>query len=91
MTLKEARRLEPGSLVRQSWAPSSISWGIVLSKEHVKTLHRAKSLCQEKDERYDITVQWINGPRVVASPLGYETENPEVMQNWELMVVSRSK
>jgi hypothetical protein len=91
MTLKEARRLETGSLVRQSWAPSSISWGIVLDKKHVKGRHRAKSLCQDKNERYDITVQWINGPRVVTSHLNYESENPEIMQNWELMVISRSR
>jgi len=91
MTLKEARKLERGSLVRESYSPSSVKWGIVLDKTYVKARHRAKSLCQDKNERYDVTVQWINGPRVVSSHINYESENPEIMQNWELMVISRSK
>ena len=44
--------------------------------------HEAKCLGGTKEERYDFTVHWFNGPRY------RHGENPEVVQNWEVMLVS---
>ena len=94
MNIKVCKRLQPGAMVRQSWDTASIvpKLGLVIGKQHVKEEHEAKSLGGRKQERYDIIVHWLDGPRRTwihgagsgASP------NPEVLQCWELMLVSNN-
>lgn len=82
MNLKQAKRIQPGALVREAWAPGSMRWGVVLDKTYISEKHTARVLGQEKTERYDLTIFWINGyPQRAAN-------NPRICQNWEVMVVS---
>ena len=95
MNLKEARKLKVGAIVREAWCPESKTQGIVLAKAHVKERHRAKVLCQDKSERYDITVHWLGPDRVVpyeTNPNSVRNGNPrvQVRQNWEIMVISHA-
>ena len=86
MTLKEARRLQVGAIVREAWGPNSVE-GLVLSKEYVKEKHMAKTLCQEKEERYDIVVHWFGRVPTYYGRPGEDTKkNPQKRQNWEIMV-----
>tara|TARA_R110002110_G_scaffold159572_3_gene357445 strand:- start:421 stop:696 length:276 start_codon:yes stop_codon:yes gene_type:complete len=91
MNLKEAARLKPGAIVREAWSPSTKGRrGIVLTKNHVLENHMAKVLCQDKDERYDVLVHWLDGPRRPDWRIS-PRQNPEKCQSWELMVVSHTK
>ena len=91
MNIKEAKKLKSGAIVREAWDTRSINprTGLVLGKTHIVENHMAKTLCQEKNQRYDVVVHWFNGPR------GYSEwssrPNPEVLQNWELMIISHAK
>ena len=89
MNLKEAKKLQPGAIVREAWGPE-YRQGLVLSKVHVAEKHVAKTLCREKEERYDIVVHWLcrNPPMQYSSPPGASTPNPQIRENWEIMVVS---
>ena len=88
MTLREAKRLKPGAIVRESWNLAAVRTGLVITKEHIKERHHAKVLCSQRDERYDIFVHWFEGPRMSQDVWGTMASNPEKVQNWELMVVS---
>jgi len=93
MNLKEAKKLKPGAIVREAWCPESNTQGIVLAKVHIEERHRAKILCQNKTERYDLTVHWLGPDRVIpyeTDPYSVRNGNPRVQirQNWELMIVS---
>jgi hypothetical protein len=89
MNLKEAKRLQPGAIVRESWAAAR-RHGLVIGKTHVVENHTAKTLCQRKSQRYDVVVHWLDGPRRV-SWIAESASNPEVLQNWEIMVVSHGR
>ena len=91
MNLKEAKKLQPGAIVRESWGPDHRQ-GIVLAKSHVKERHMAAFLCQTKEERYDVVVHWLCrnpplGPHFAGDEPG-TVRNPQTRQNWELMVVA---
>ena len=95
MNLREAKKIKPGAIVREAWCPESKTQGIVLAKTYVKEPHRAKVLCQNKTERYDLTVHWLGPHRVVpyeTDPNSVRNDNPrvQVRQNWEVMVVSHA-
>ena len=81
MTLKDAEKLKPGAIVRESWRTAAKRTGLVLAKEHVDGAHPARVLGGMKYQRYDVVVHWFDGPR------GMGRVNPEKLQNWELMVV----
>ena len=94
MNIKEARKLQPGAIVRESWGPE-FRQGLVLSKVHVKEKHMARTLCQEKDERYDIVVHWLcrNPPRQwhkQADGGDVVEGSVQTRENWEIMVVSHA-
>jgi hypothetical protein len=89
MNLKEAKKIRPGAIVRESWATTDRT-GLVLSKVLIKESHVAKVLCHKKEQRYDIVVHWFGGPRAVGWEESHNMKNPETMQNWELMVVSHT-
>jgi len=84
MDIKTARRIKVGAIVRESWDNLAAyrGHGLVLAKEHVEEEHEAKTLGGRKQERFDLTIHWFNGPR------HYNTANPELLQNWEVMLVS---
>ncbi len=93
MNLKEAKKLKVGAIVRESWCPQSKTQGVVLAKKYVKEPHRAKILCQDKNERYDITIHWLGPSRIVpyeTDPENIQGGNPrvQVRQSWEIMLVS---
>lgn len=85
MNLQQSKRIKPGAIVRASWDTLGVraGHGLVLSKKHVQEKHEAKCLGGTKHERYDLVVHWFNGPR-----WGEKGNNPEVLQNWEVMLVS---
>ena len=87
MNLKEAKKLQPGAIVRESWM-SANRIGLVIGKTHVVEKHTAKNLCQKKSQRYDVVVHWFDGPRSGPFYRAERIPNPEVLQNWEIMVVS---
>ena len=90
MNLRDARKLQPGAIVREAWHPDSKTSAIVLSKQYVKEEHMAKILCQDKKERYDVTVHWL-GPERCIPRKKWADNRPsrvQVRQNWELMVIS---
>ena len=84
MNLRESKKIKPGAIVRASWDTLTVreGHGLVLHKKHVQEKHEAKCLGGTKEERYDLTVHWFNGPR------WRHGKNPEVVQNWEVMLVS---
>lgn len=95
MNLKDARKLQPGAIVREAWYPESKIQGIVLSKQHVREEHTAKMLCRKKKERFDVTVHWLGPSRAVpyeTDPFSIRGGNPrvQVRQNWEIMVISHA-
>ena len=83
MNLKEAKKVKPGAMVRMSWDTCNFGkiTGIIISKEHVIGRHMAKGLGQWKDEKYDLKIHWFKQPWNIK-------ENPCVMENWQVMVVS---
>ena len=91
MNMKVSERLQPGAMVRQSWdtGRATPKLGLVLGKQHVKEEHQAKTLGGKKQERYDIVVHWLDGPRRTWSE--HASPNPEVLQCWELMLVSNAE
>jgi|TARA_R110000765_G_scaffold191661_1_gene296992 hypothetical protein len=91
MNFKEAGRLKPGAIVRQSWDTRSVapSLGLVIGKVHVTERHSAKILGGTKEQRYDVVVHWFNGRgRRVTPGTGPRVET---LQNWEIMMVSHAK
>jgi hypothetical protein len=94
MNLKEAKRLKPGAIVRESFYPRAALasvHGIVIGKKYVKERHEAKILGGYKDERYDIVIHWTCKEPAIPRPGGSYRAKPErlqLRQNWELMVVS---
>ena len=93
MNLKEAKRLQPGAIVRESWGPE-FRQGIVLAKSYVKERHMAVYLSRTKDERYDVVVHWLckNPPRGHHVPgiTPGTVRNPQTRQSWELMVIAHA-
>ncbi len=95
MNLKEARKIQPGAIVRESYRPDSIHGlevhGIVIGKRHVSERHHAKVISQIKEERYDIVVHWMcKNPACIPRTVYREPgKRLQLRQNWELMVVSR--
>ena len=92
MNIKVCERLQPGSMVRQSWdtGHGAPKLGLVIGKQHVEEEHEAKNLGGSKQERYDIVVHWLAGPRRTwkHGAVRGASSNPEVLQCWELMLVS---
>jgi len=93
MNMREAKRLKPGAIVRESYFPSDEGpgsvHGIVIGKKYVKGRHTAKILGGYKDERYDIIVHWTCKERAIPRTLYHEKpERLQLRQNWEIMVVS---
>lgn len=94
MNLREAKRLKPGAIVRQSWQPKGSSQGIVLSKEYVEEKHVAQVLGGTKYKRYDVEVHWISNPPAVWDFVQHKflhKQNLQTHQNWELMVIQHVK
>ncbi len=91
MNMREAKKIQPGAIVRESFALTTKT-GLVLSKSYVEEEHFAKVWCHKKKQRYDIIVHWFDGPREMGWPGSgaHVMKNPETMQNWELMVVSHA-
>ena len=88
MNLKQAKKIQPGALVREAWLPSSVRFGIVIDKNFVSEDHIARVLGQRKQQRYDLTIFWINGRYPPGQGYGTKLSNPQVVQSWEVMVVS---
>lgn len=87
MDMKTAKKIKPGALVRFAWdTPGSwsaqCSEGIVIGKTYVEGVHEAKILGGTKKARYDVLVHWFSVPK------GNPHKGLEVMQNWEIMLVS---
>jgi len=94
MNMKDARKLKPGSIVREAWHPNSKVQGIVLSKQHIREEHTAKLLCQKKKERYDVTVHWLGPAHTVPRKKWVDpspTPRVQVRENWEIMLVSHAE
>jgi hypothetical protein len=95
MNLKDAKKLQPGAIVRESFRPDSIGHpihGIVIGKKYIKERHAAKVLGGTKEERYDIVVHWTCKDAVVPRKRwGDNNQRLQVRQNWELMVVSHAE
>mgnify|MGYP003136387895 CR=1 FL=1 len=94
MNLREAKRLKPGAIVRQSWATTGASQGIVLSKQHIEEKHTAQILGGTKYERFDVKVYWTMNPPAVwdfDARHFLSEQNLQTHQNWELMVVQHVK
>jgi hypothetical protein len=93
MNMRDAKKLKPGAIVRQSYhgdgeAGNAIH-GLVIEKKHVKERHAAKILGGYKNERYDIIVHWTCKDTDI--PRKQHADNShrlQVRQQWELMVVS---
>ncbi len=92
MNLRDAKKLQAGAIVREAWHPESKVQGIVLSKQHVKEKHTAKSLCQPKKERYDVTVHWLGPVRTIPRKKWGDNEphRVQIRENWELMIISHT-
>ena len=92
MNMRDAKKLKPGAIVRESFHPDSMGspiHGIVIEKKYIKERHTAKTLGGTKDDRYDIIVHWTCKDTVVPRKRwGDNNHRLQVRQNWELMVVS---
>ena len=92
MNMRDAKKLKPGTIVRESYHPDSFGHpihGIVIEKKYVKELHAAKILGGYKNERYDVIVHWTCREAVIPRQWisGNVSNRLQVRQNWELMVV----
>lgn len=83
MNLKEAKRVKPGTMVREAYeTPAEAgSMGMILSKEYVEEEHHAKVLGGKKKKRYDLYVHWFR-----CSPYRMRNGNPAKVQCWEVML-----
>ena len=84
MTLKDAEKIKVGAIVRESWSTHDTArHGLVLLKEYEEAHKYEHILCQHRDERYVLTVQWLSGTL-------YPSNAPtrERRSSWDLMVVS---
>ena len=94
MNLKEARKLQPGAIVREAWDTSNrCSHGIVLSKQHVVEDHVANVLCQKKKERFDVQVHWLASAPGQSEHSDFYREKQGTIQkcqSWEIMVISHA-
>ena len=93
MNMRDAKKLKPGAIVRESYHPDSIGHpihGIVIEKKYVKERHAAKILGGYKNERYDVIVHWTCRESVIPRQWisGNVSNRLQVRQNWELMLVS---
>jgi len=93
MNMRDAKRLKPGAIVRESYHPDSMGHpihGIVIGKKYVKERHPAKILGGYKNERYDVIVHWTCKEVVIPRQWisGNVSNRLQVRQNWELMLVS---
>jgi len=92
MNMRDAKKLKPGAIVRESYYPDSMTHpihGIVIEKKYVKERHTAKILGGYKDERYDVIVHWTcKEAAIPRKRWGDNSHRLQVRQNWELMVVS---
>tara|TARA_R110000744_G_scaffold332339_1_gene437764 strand:- start:702 stop:989 length:288 start_codon:yes stop_codon:yes gene_type:complete len=95
MNMRDANKLQPGAIVRESFQPDSMGHpihGIIIGKKHVKERHTAKVLGGSKEERYDIVVHWTcKDTAVPRKRWGDNNHRLQVRQNWELMVVSHAE
>ena len=82
MTLRQAKLIELGAVVRRSWFVNDDQMGIIISKKHVRKKHMAKCLGGLKKERYDFEVCWLTGQL-------QDKRRQKLYQNWELMIISR--
>ena len=92
MNMRDAKKLNPGAIVREAYHPDGDLrypiHGIVIEKKYVKERHAAKILGGYKNERYDVIVHWpCREPVIPRTRLG-ATRRLQVRQNWELMLVS---
>jgi hypothetical protein len=92
MNMRDAKKLQPGAIVRESYHPDSFGHpihGIVIEKKYVKGVHEAKVLGGYKDERYDVIVHWTCKETAIPRQRisGNAAPRLQVRQNWELMVV----
>jgi hypothetical protein len=92
MNMRDARKLEPGAIVREAWHPDSKVHGIVLTKQYVEEEHIAKMLCRKKKERFDVMVHWLGPARTVPRKKWGDNEPNRVQlrENWEIMVISHA-
>ena len=93
MNMREAKKLQPGAIVRESYYPSDEGpgsvHGIVIGKKYVKERHTAKILGGRKDERYDVIVHWTCKEHAIPRKRHADNNHRlQVRQQWELMVVS---
>jgi len=93
MNIREAKKLQPGAIVREAYRPDEDGIapvrGIVIGKTHVEERHHARMLGKWKKERYDIAVHWIEGsiPWCPAT-LRRATTRLQLRENWDLIVIS---
>tara|TARA_R110002072_G_scaffold140449_1_gene284726 strand:- start:581 stop:847 length:267 start_codon:yes stop_codon:yes gene_type:complete len=60
MTIKEAKRVKPGAVVRESWSTNDNAvHGIVLDTKFEVSTKMEHQLCQTKESRYIMTVAWF--------------------------------
>ena len=91
MNMRDAKRLKPGTIVRESYHTDYTTrriHGIVIEKKYVKERHAANILGGYKNERYDVIVHWTCEEAVIPRTRLGATRRLQVRQNWELMVVS---
>ena len=85
MTWKDAEKIQIGAIVRESWSTHNDSRrGLVLAKEYEEGAKREQVLCQERDKRYILTVQWFKSTQ-------YRPRGRERCSSWDLMVVSHAE
>ena len=82
MNIKEARKLKPGAIVRQSWATKSTSNGLVLAVDYERGEKTETILGQVKPERYLVTVNWFPSSERF-TPKGIKQHS-----SWDLMIIS---
>ena len=92
MNMKDAKKLQPGAIVRQAWHRGSRVQGIVLSKEYVEEEHMAKMLCRKKKERFDVMVHWLGSEHTIPRKKWGDNKPRRVQkrQNWEIMIISHA-
>jgi hypothetical protein len=83
LNIKEATKIKKGALVRESFDSVGYSQGIVLKKRHVRRKRFEKMIGLEKEERYLITVKWINH--------FIEPGTVQEISSWDLMPISHAE
>ena len=90
---REAKKIHPGALVRYSFSTpgNGAQKAIVIAKEYQQGTRYESILCQEKEDRYMLTISWLAECDIPDSRFRQDPGTIETVSHWDLMVISHAR